>query len=96
MLQVRLAEHKRAVQRSDVNNGIAVHVANTNHGIDWTNARVVKTVPGYWERRTTEAILIKKSQKPMNLDSGLLLPRVWNPILLNTPSLPHPPYNDVT
>ena len=63
-LKVRLAEHKRAVQKSDVNNGIAMHVANTNHSIDWVNARVVKMVPGYWERRTTEAILIKKSQKP--------------------------------
>ena len=72
-LKVRLAECKRAVQKSDVNNGIAMHVANTNHSIDWVNARVVKTVPGYWERRTTEAILIKKSQTSMNLDNGLLL-----------------------
>ena len=47
-------------------------------------------------RKNTEAILIKKSQEPMNLDSGLLLPTVWNPILLNTPSLPHPPHNDIT
>ena len=84
-LKVRLTEHRRAVQKSDVNNGIAVHVANTSHSIDWQNARVVKTVPGYWERRTTEAILIRKSQEPMNLDNGLLLPSVWNPILLNTP-----------
>ena len=53
-LKVRLAEHRRAVQKSDVNNGIAVHVANTSHSIDWQNARVVKTVPGYWERRTME------------------------------------------
>ena len=33
------------------------------------------TVPGYWERRTTEAMLIKKSWEPMNLDSGVLLPQ---------------------
>ena len=90
-LKVRLAEHRRAVQKSDVNNGTAMHVANTSHNIDWANARVVKTVPGYWKRRTTEAILIKNSQEPMNLDSGLLLPSVWNFILLNTPLLPHPP-----
>ena len=79
-----------------MNNGIVVHVANTNHGIDWTNAMVVKTLPGYWERRTTELILIKKSQEPMNLDTGLLLPSVWNPIILNTPSLPDPPHYDIT
>ena len=96
ILKVRLAEHKRAVQKSNVNNGIVVHVANTNYGIDWTKARVVKTVPGYWEGRTTEASLIKKSQELMNLDSGFLLPSVWNPILLNTPSLPHPPHNNIT
>ena len=95
-LKVRLAEHKRAVQKSAVNNRIAVHVANTNHSIDWANTKVVKTVPGYWERRTAEAILIKKSQESMNLDSGLLLPSMWNPILLNTRPLPHPPHDSVT
>ena len=95
-LKLRLVEHKRAVQKSDVNNGIAMHVANANHSFDWVNARVVKTVPGYWERRTTEAILIKKSQKPMNLDNGLLLPSVWNPVLLNPPPPTHPPHDDVT
>ena len=91
-LKVRLAEHKRAVQKSDANN----RIANTNHSIDWANVKVVKTVPGYWEGRTAEAILIKKSQESMNLDSGLLLPSVWNPILLNTPPLPHPPHDSVT
>ena len=95
-LKVRLAEHRRAVQKSDVNNGIAMHVANTKHSTDWANAKVVKTVPGYWERRTTEAILIKGSQDPMNLDNSLLLPSVWNPILLNTSPLPHSPHDKVT
>ena len=49
-LKVRLAEHGRAVQKNHVNNGIAMHVANTNHSIDWANAKAVKTVPEYWER----------------------------------------------
>ena len=75
-----------------------MHVANTNHSIDWANAKVVvvKTVPGYWKRRTTEAILIKESQDPMNLDNGFLLPGVWNTILLNTSLLPHSPHDNVT
>ena len=34
-LKVRLTEHKRAVVRSSVNNGIAVHVAKKEHSIDW-------------------------------------------------------------
>ena len=36
-LKVRLTEHKRAVVRNDVNNGIAVHVAKNEHNIDWGN-----------------------------------------------------------
>ena len=63
----------------------------TGHNIDWANAKGVKMVTGYWEGSTTEAILIKKSREPINLDSGLLLPSVWNPFLLNTPLLLHPP-----
>ena len=43
---------------------------------DWANAVVVKMVAGYSEWGTTEAILIKKCQEPINLDSGLLLPSV--------------------
>ena len=46
-LKVRLAEHRKVVQKSDVNNGIAMHVASTSHNIDCANARVVKTVIGY-------------------------------------------------
>ena len=54
-LKVRLMEHKRAVVRRDVNNGIVVHVAKNEHSIDWGNARVVRSVRGYWERRATES-----------------------------------------
>ena len=39
----------RAVQKSDPNNGIAVHVAKSHHSIDWKEARVVKSVQGYWD-----------------------------------------------
>ena len=36
-LKVRLTEHKRAVVRSDVNNGIPGHVAMNEHNIVWGN-----------------------------------------------------------
>ena len=49
-----------------------IYMVNINHSINKANARVVKMVPGYWERRAMEAILIKMSRVPMNLDSGLL------------------------
>ena len=81
---VRMTEHKQAVKTSDPSNGIAVHVAKSQHSIDWSGARVVRSVQGYWERRTIEAIEIKKSKSSMNLDKGLLLPSLWNPVLDQT------------
>ena len=53
-------------------------------GIDWMGARVRKREANYRRRRTIEAIQIKTNKDTMNLDSGLLLPLVWNPIL-NSP-----------
>ena len=58
-LNICMTEHKRAIQMSDPNNCIVVHVSKSQHSIDWTGARVVKSVQGYWERRTMEAIEIK-------------------------------------
>ena len=83
-LKVRMTEHKRAVKMSDPNNGIAVHVAKSQHSIDWPGAKVMRTVQGYWERRTMEAIEIRRSKRSMNLDKGLLLPSLWNPVLDQT------------
>ena len=84
MLKVRLGEHKQAVKRGDPKNGIAVHAHESNHTIDWDGARVKSSgMTGYWQRRTIEAIHIKliMSEKTMNLDGGLQLPTVWNPVL---------------
>ena len=80
-LKVQLGEHRLAVKRGDQKNGIAVHVHNTQHCIDWKGSKIRRRAAGYWERRTTEAIQIRKTSHNMNLDSGLLLPMVWNPIL---------------
>ena len=71
-LKVRLSEHKQVVKRGDPKNGIAVHAHESNHMIDWDGARVKRSgMTGYWQRRTTEAIHIKKSEETMNLDGGL-------------------------
>ena len=76
-LKVRLTDHRRAVVRSDVNNGIAVHVAKNEHRIEWGNARVVRSVRGYCERRATEAIRIRYCKNStLNLDNGLHLPHL--------------------
>ena len=47
-LQIRLTEHKAAVRRGDRRNGIAVHVQDHNHRVDWEAARVVGQEPHYW------------------------------------------------
>ena len=80
-LNIRLAEHRQAVRRGDDKNGIAVHVQKCNHSIDWEGARVEQVITNYWKRRTAEAILIRQQSPTMNLDRGLHLPSVWNPIL---------------
>ena len=79
-LKVRLGEHEQAVRRDNPKNGIAVHAHESNHAIDWDDA-LVRSVSGYWQRRATEAIRIKRSRETMNLDGGLQLPTMWNPIL---------------
>ena len=86
-LKVRLSEHRQAVKSGNTNNGIAVHVQDSNHTIDWKGATVEKRVSGYWQRRTEEAIEIRRMNPNMNLDRGLLLPKVWTPILNQPP--PH-------
>ena len=84
-LKVRVTEqHKREVKMSDPNNGIAVHVAESQHSIDWPGAKVVRTVKGYWERRSMAVIEIRRSKRSMNLHKGLLLPLLWNLVLDQT------------
>ena len=46
-LKVRLPEHRQAVRRGDTKNGIAVHVQQSQHVIEWKEAKVEKVVPGY-------------------------------------------------
>ena len=85
-LKVRLSEHRQAVKRGDPKN--AIQVQKTNHCINWEGTTVQRRAEGFWLRRTVEAIQIRKATPNMNLDSGLLLPMVWNPILNPHPS-PH-------
>ena len=83
-MKKRLTEHKYAVCRGDEKNGIAVHANKFNHSIDWESAGVLRTAQGYWNRRTLEAIQIWRTARPMNLDCGLHLSPVWNPLIDQT------------
>ena len=80
-LKKRLAEHKQAVRRFDEKNGIAVHVYQHDHHIDWESARVVENEMFYWRRRVLEAIRIHSHPSTMNLDCGLNLSNLWRPFL---------------
>ena len=80
-LKTRMTEHKGAVRRGDERNGIAVHVYQLQHRINWESARVQMSGRGYWNRRTLEAIQIRKEHRTMNLDCGLHISPVWNPLL---------------
>ena len=88
-LKVTLSEHRQVVKRGDPKNDIAVHARKTDHHINWEGATVRRKAKGFWLRRTVEAIQIRKATPNMNLDSGLLLLMVWNPILPH--KLPPPP-----
>ena len=63
---MRLGEHKQEARRGDPKNGIAVHAHETQHEIDWDNARVKSTTPKYCQRRIMVAIRIKTSGGVMN------------------------------
>ena len=77
----RMTQYKYAVKTGDPKNGIAVHVQRSQHTIDWEAARVQATTTGYRDIRTKEAIYIKRKRQSMNLDWGLHLSPVWNPLI---------------
>ena len=88
-LQKRVTKHKYAVQGYDVKNGIAVHAWSKEHRVDWDSARVVALAPYTWERCVTEALHICQQASTMNLDCGLHISPIRNPIL-NHPFTPIP------
>ena len=80
-LQKRLMEHKAAVRRGDRKNGIAVHLQDHDHRVDWEAAKVIGQEPHYWRRRVLEALHISKNDKTSNLDCGLTLDPIWAPFM---------------
>ena len=78
-LKKRVSEHKQAVRKFNMNNGVAAHVHNEDHQIDWEGAKVIGQQEFYWKRRVTEAIMIQQhNQQTMNLDCGLNLSKLWH------------------
>ena len=76
-LKTRLMEHKWSVRNRDTNNGIAVHVTETDHSVQWEQAAVIKTEEFITKRKVQEALTIRRTDNNMNLDPGLMLDRIW-------------------
>ena len=80
-LKQRITEHKRAVKNADSNNGLAVHVAETEHEIRWNEAEVVCREEQWTKRKIKEGLSIKAHTGNLNLDNGAFIDANWTPPL---------------
>ena len=63
-LQDRIKEHKYAVRTRNTNNGIAVHVQESDHPVDWNAVKVQTSEQNLWKRKVLEALHIKRQPNP--------------------------------
>ena len=54
----RRYQHEYAVKNQSSTNGIAQHVAKTNHEIDWENMKFLDSEPHWRKRKIKEALFI--------------------------------------
>ena len=80
-LRKRLTEHKAAVKKCDTKNGIAVHIWNSEHQVEWESAKVKEVVPNLTHGRIAKALHIFQTPNTTNLDCGLTLDSIWFPLL---------------
>ena len=80
-LKERLKEHRYAVKKENLKNGIAAHACQQQHSVDWDAAKVRCTEQHYWKRKVREAIHISQQRNTSNLDCGLQINPVWLPLI---------------
>ena len=83
-LKERMRECQYAVKRKDMRNGIAAHVCEHHHMVNWNGAQVRCTEQHRWKRKVLEAIHIQQHPNTSNLDCGLQLNPVWLPLMQKT------------
>ena len=66
-LEKRISEHKGAVKRHNVKNGIAVHAWTKQHKVDWEAATVKHVETNHSRRKTIEALHIHLQRETSNL-----------------------------
>ena len=87
-LNDRIKEHKYAVRTGNKKNGIAVHVQESDHPVDWSSAKLRVNEQHLWKRKMLEAIHIKIQDNPSNLDCGLQINPIWLPIIQKERTIP--------
>ena len=80
-LKQRITEHKRTVRNADSNNGLAVHVAETEHEIRWNinEAEIVCREEQWTKHKIKEGLSIKAHTGNLNLDNGAFIDANWTP-----------------
>ena len=71
------------VRNADSNNGLAVHVAETEHEISWNEAEVVCREEQWTKRKIMEGLSIKARMHAhtsnLDLDTGAFIDAKWTP-----------------
>ena len=75
-LKQQITEYKWAIKNADSNNGLAVHIARTEHK---DKAEVVCREEQWTKRKIKESLSIKAHANNPNLDAGLYIDTNWNP-----------------
>ena len=88
-LQDRIKEQKYTVRTGNSKNGIAAHVQESDHPVDWTLAKVRTNEQNLYKRKTLEAIHIKREANPSNLDCGQQINPIWLPSIQRTTTSPN-------
>ena len=82
-LDIRIAEHRRAVYHLDKKNAMAVHIAeHMDHKILWEESTIKEYESNWLKRRIKEAIWIKRTVNALNTDPGININPTWNTMLL--------------
>ena len=72
-LESRLAEHRKAVQKGEVNaSALAEHVWNVGHHVNWDSMKVLSVSGRHYSRLALEAIHIRRQKNSLNRDRGKL------------------------
>jgi hypothetical protein len=83
-LKDRISDHKRYVKNKNKDiSPIAEHVIDSNHTIDFTNAKIIRSCDNCYERRIHEALIIRGYDETslLNRDKGYHINNIWSTVI---------------